>query len=208
MAQGYGGAERLVQKKSQEPSIDGRSGTPLKGFRNIPENEAVLLRKKDKAIYDFGDKESGVTTSTKVIDPKDGTKGLYKYRYVDTNKIDSFNGTNIAKADTAKGTEYEDLPTPEIKVKVSDHDLSKKNKEDETLTQEEIGGGDRNLHFRHADNEHGIDRTNKYTWHHKRTYGKMELIDMNVHGAMWHYGGISGWGASLHSGTTDDDPSD
>ena len=167
----------------------------------------TMQLKKDPAIYDFGDGESGVTTSTKVIAPKNGSKGLFKYRYGSNYVIDSFNGTNIAEADTANGTEYEGLGTPNISVAVSKHNLAA-DYGDGGLSEEEIKKGGRPKHFRHADKASGIDRTNKYTWHHLQELGKMELIDMNVHGAMWHYGGIAGWDASLHSpDASDDDPS-
>lgn len=167
----------------------------------------TMQLKKDPAVYDFGDGESGVTTSTKVIAPKNGPKGLFKYRYGSNYVIDSFNGTNIAEPDAAKGTEYEGLDTPNISVAVSKHDLAA-DYGDGGLNEDEIKHGGRPKHFRHADKASGIDRTNKYTWHHLQELGKMELIDMNVHGAMWHYGGIAGWEGSLHtSNESDDDPS-
>ena len=167
---------------------------------------AVQL-KKDRAVYAFDDGESGVTTATKVIDPKDGSRGLFKYAYGSGNIIDSFNGTNIADPKIADGTEYDGLKAPNIAVKVVEHNLAN-DYGDGALSSNEVVNGRRPLHFAHADKAHGINRTDKYTWHHLQSVGKMELIDMNVHGAMWHYGGIAGWASSLHDpDASDDDPS-
>ncbi|MBC3872672.1 HNH endonuclease signature motif containing protein [Undibacterium flavidum] len=178
------------------------------GLTNVAHlGKGEIQLKKDKAVDVFNDGESGVSTATKVIDPKDGSRGLFKYAYGSGNIIDSFNGKNIANPKIADGTKYAGLTAPNITVKVAAHDLTA-DYGDGALTKSEVTSGGRPLHFRHADNAHKIDRTDKYTWHHLQTMGKMELIDMNVHGAMWHYGGISGWAASLHnSDAGDDDPS-
>jgi hypothetical protein len=170
--------------------------------------QGAVQLKKDRAVYAFDDGESGVTTATKVIDPKDGSRGLFKYAYGSGNIIDSFNGTNLANPKIANGTPYEDLKAPNIAVKVAAHDLGV-DYGDDALSPNQVVHGGRPLHFAHADKAHGINRTDKYTWHHLQNVGKMELIDMNVHGAMWHYGGISGWAASIHdSDSSDDDPSE
>lgn len=171
--------------------------------------QPTMQMKKDPAVYDFGDKgKPDGTTSTKVIDPKNGSRGLFKYKYIDGNIIDSFNGTNIADSKIANDTKYAGLNAPNISVAVAKHDLAV-DYGDGKLTLNDIEKGERPLHFRHADNAHKKDRENKYTWHHLQDFGKMELIDMNVHGAMWHYGGIARWSASVHEGkSSDDDPSE
>lgn len=169
----------------------------------------AMQLKKDAAIHSFGDSKPGETTATKVIDPKDGARGLFKYNYTGGNIIDTFNGKNIADSKIADGTTYAGLSAPNITVKVADHDLGKDyGKGGGKLSDSQMATGGRSTHFTHADNAHGIDRTDKYTWHHLQNKGKMELIDMNVHGAMWHYGGIASWTAGTHSpDATDDDPS-
>lgn len=219
--------KRVPQKESQDQSNasqtethqligsfqfkDGRSATAVQRKMQSVMNSGhmPIQMKKDAAEHDFGDKgKPSGTTATKVINPKSGTRGLYKYKYSDGVKIlDSFNGTNIANKETAKGTSYYGLTTPEITVAVASHDLASG---DPPLSSSQLKNGSRSVHFRHADKKHKIDRKNKYTWHHLQNVGKMELIDMNVHGAMWHYGGIDGWKAATHppgdaGDTTDDD---
>lgn len=188
---------------------DNRSSKSLQRKLQSVINSTVgaLQLKKDKAEYAFGDKgDPDGTTATKVITPKSGTRGLYKYKYVGGNKIDSFQGANIAKTATADKTKYSTLSAPEITTAVSSHDLGK-DYGDGKLSEEQMSSGGRPLHFKHADLAHKKDRTNMYTWHHLQDKGKMELIDMNVHGAMWHYGGVAGWKASTHSAdASDDDP--
>lgn len=172
---------------------------------------APVQMKKDAAEHVFGDKNDPAnTTATKVIKQKTGGKGLFKFKYVGGNCIDSFQGgNNIADKDTAKGTTYADLDVPSIAVKVSSHDLSAG---DTGLKDSEITDGGRAKHFSQADAATGNSaesRKDKYTWHHLQTKGMMELIDMNVHGAMWHYGGIAGWKGSTHDdGDSDDDATD
>lgn len=133
--------------------------------------------------------------------------------------MDSFNGTNMA-TEAKKAAEdekkdgvsdYTDLDAPNISVAVAAHDLSKTYGDTEGLSDSQLSGGSRSVHFAHADaaNNTKASRVNSYTWHHLQDKGKMELIDMNVHGAMWHYGGISGWKAATHppddAGDTDGD---
>jgi len=209
----------FVQLKAQQSLTQGSSRTrQLRALENSAQNSqqstnlsafsvGKIQLKKDKAVASFDDGESGKTTATKVIDPKDGSRGLFKYAYGSGNIIDSFNGKNIADPKIANNTAYAGLGAPNIAVKVPSHNLAT-DYGGGALTLTQIATGGRPLHFSHADKAHGIDRTNKYTWHHLQALGKMELIDMNVHGAMWHYGGISGWAGSTHtSDDGDDDPS-
>lgn len=210
----------FVQLKTQQSLTQGSSRTrQLRALGYAAQNGHHLTNlskfaggeiqlKKDKAVASFNDGESGKTTATKVIDPKDGSRGLFKYAYGSGNIIDSFNGKNIADPKIASKTEYASLGAPNIAVKVASHNLATDYSGGGALTSTQIATGGRPLHFSHADKAHSIDRTNKYTWHHLQALGKMELIDMNVHGAMWHYGGISGWAGSTHaSDDGDDDPS-
>lgn len=208
--------EAVAQRKLQEMANSSSQVKQMIASHNMSNNQpnkqhieqqntGIIQRKKDKAVYDFGDKGDG-KTSTKVIDQKEGGRGLFKYQYKDDgNVIDTFNGTNIADSNIANGTIYQGISTPNITVKVASHDLKKQYGNTPALSTNIIANGTRAQHFAHADAAHGIDRTDKYTWHHKQEVGKMELIDMNTHGAMWHYGGIAGWGASLHSGDSSED---
>ena len=210
-------AHSIVQNKNhgEQRSVfmDNRPGTGAQRklqhnhSKNIPSSDTPHIQmKKDAAIATLGDKVAGESTATKVIKDKGGNIGLYKYKYTGGNLIDQFDGKNIAKAETAKGTPYEKLPTPNIRVAVANHDLFSTNKKGRKLTPTEITNGGRPTHFLHADEEHEVSRTDNYTWHHKQDEGKMELIDMNVHGAMWHYGGIAHWKAGTHGAGGDDDP--
>lgn len=173
---------------------------------NAP-GKAQIQMKKEPKIDEFDDKNKpDGTTSTKVIKQKDGSIGLFKYEYINSNIIDSFNKTNIADPTIANNSKYKGFNAPNISVAVTKHDLAQ-DYGNGKLTENQIQNGTRSIHFAHADKAHNIDREDKYTWHHLQEKGKMELIDMNVHGAMWHYGGISGWNASLHKHDSDDDPS-
>lgn len=174
-------------------------------IQQIASGKPVQLA-KDAALWSAGDKVDG-KTSTKVIMTKGGTKGIFRFP-MNGDIIDTFIGQNIAD-ESDKPSAHSDAKKIDIPVAVSDHDLAATYKSTAPgLSSSEISGGGRPKHFKHGDDSHGVDRSNKYTWHHKNKLGKMELIDMNVHGAMWHYGGISGWKESEHdkSVDTDDDP--
>lgn len=171
-------------------------------IRKIGEGTPVQLA-KDAALWSKGDKEAN-KTSTKVIKTKGGTKGIFRFP-MNGNIIDTFIGKNEAN-EADKPAAHQDAQKIDIPVAVADHDLGKKYGDTEALSDEQITGKNRGTHFTHGDNSHGKDRANKYTWHHKSSEGKMELIDMNVHGAMWHYGGIASWESSRHDVNTDDDP--
>lgn len=202
-----------MQEKTTVNSLDfsdNRERTSIQrklvaGMQSVP----AVQMKKDKAEFVFDDKNKPErTTATKVIKQKSGPKGLFKFNYVNGNCINSFQGGNIAKKETAEDTDYADLGTPEITVAVSSHDLAAG---DKGLSENDITNGGRAKHFAQADEATGNSaesRKDKYTWHHLQSKGKMELIDMNVHGAMWHYGGIAGWKGSTHDeGDSDDDAS-
>lgn len=177
----------------------------LHAQQNTLQSTHSILLKKDPALWSAGDKIDGYT-STKVIKTKQGSTGLFRYP-MQTNIIDSFIGKNVADEKIVRPKEYQGVQKIDIPVAVAEHDLSKKYKDDAPgLDANTIQKGTRPTHFAHADKSHGIDRTDQYTWHHKNALGKMELIDMNVHGAMWHYGGIAGWAASLHTQDSEDDP--
>lgn len=162
---------------------------------------------KEAALKKIRDKDSA-STPTKIIKTKGGDIGVF--RFPQSSKIiDTFNGTNVATSDdetTAKTTHSTAKLMP-IPVKVADHNLGADYVGAPKLSDSVIKGDNRDPHFSHADKAQNTtsDRPN-YTWHHKASLGKMELVDMNVHGAMWHHGGIASWGASTHTGTTDDDP--
>ncbi len=154
-------------------------------------NENAAQLRKDKALEDFGGKSSS-QTSMKHIKHKSGGDGVYQFPYDSGYVIDSFQGTNMATAPSG----YTKGSTPAYGTV----DLTS------VLSKDEIESGGRPLHFRKADEMLGIsagDRADKSTWHHLKTFGQMELIDMNVHGAMWHYGGIAKWGE--HGGGNDGD---
>ncbi|GAB5417310.1 MAG: hypothetical protein Crog4KO_28920 [Crocinitomicaceae bacterium] len=215
-SQSVGNETQTSQKEGAFQFKDNRPESALqRKVQDAMNNSSDPIQmKKDAADHDFGDKGNPEgTTATKVITPKNGSQGLFKYKYSDGEKIlDSFQYSNIADESIAEGTEYEGLSAEEISTSVSSHDLTVDSGETSALTEEELTGGSRGVHFRHADAVNGTKdtRTNSYTWHHLQDKGKMELIDMNVHGAMWHYGGIDGWKAATHppgdgEGTTDDD---
>ena len=164
---------------------------------------------KDAALMKIRDKDPGSTTPTKIIKTKGGEIGVFRFPQGSGNIIDTFNGTNIASSadeEEAKKS-YSTAKIMPIPVKVADHNLGADYTDAPKLSDSVIKGHDRGPHFKHADDAQKTsgDRPN-YTWHHKTNLGKMELIDMNVHGAMWHYGGIASWGASSHTTNTDDDP--
>jgi hypothetical protein len=167
--------------------------------------QAVVMRKKDAALAELKPKESG-WTATKVIKPKNGSKGIFRFPMSGDN-IDTFVGTNNVPSGLTIPSTHQDAENPgKIHVAVSDHNLGAKYKDSvPALSDSDIGGGSRPKHFKHGDDSHGNpSRENSLTWHHKATYGHMELVDMNVHGAFWHYGGIAHWDASKH-GTSDAD---
>ncbi len=210
-SQSVGNEAQTSQKEGAFQFKNNRPESALqRKIQNAINNDSSPIQmKKDAAIHKFSDGESGVETATKVIDPKNGSRGLFKFKYTGGNKIDTFNGTNIADPKIAKSTKYDGLSAPNISVAVASHDLGKDYSHGK-LSSTEMESGGRDLHFRHADKAHGTagSRVNSYTWHHLQDKGKMELIDMNVHGAMWHYGGIAGWKGATHSAdASDDDPS-
>jgi hypothetical protein len=166
---------------------------------------SVIMLAKDAALWSGDDKTDGLT-STKVVKQKSGAIGLFRYR-MNGDIIDSFINNNVADESIVRPDAYKGVKRMEIVTAVQDHNLAAKYGDTEALSSAQVVGGSRPVHFAHGDASHGIGRENKYTWHHKSSLGKMELIDMNVHGAMWHYGGISGWGASVHTVDSDDDPS-
>lgn len=172
-------------------------------IQKIASGKPVQLA-KDAALWSAGDKKDG-KTSTKIIKTKGGTKGIFRFP-MSGNIIDTFIGKNEAD-ESLKPLEHNDAQKIDIPVAVASHDLAAKYGDTEALSDSQITGKNRGVHFAHGDSSHGKDRANKYTWHHNNSKGKMELIDMNVHGAMWHYGGIASWEATRHdSGDTDDDP--
>jgi hypothetical protein len=193
--------EAVNQRQLQESADTHASQQPIQRFGN----ETPIMFKKDAALWKANDKEAG-HTSTKIVMTKSGTKGIFRFP-MNGDIIDTFIGKNEAD-ESLKPVEHADAVKMDIPVGVADHDLSQKYGEVEGLSDGQVTGGSRPVHFKHADDSHKVARDNTYTWHHKSSKGKMELIDMNVHGAMWHYGGIAGWKASVHDGgDTDDDPS-
>lgn len=164
---------------------------------------------KEAALMKIRDKDPGSSTPTKIIKTKGGEIGVFRFPQGSGNIIDTFVGTNIATSgdETEAKKSYSTAKLMQIPVKKADHDLAADYPDAPKLSDSVIKGDDRNPHFKHADDAQKTsgDRSSN-TWHHKSKFGKMELIDMNVHGAMWHYGGIASWGASSHTGSTDDDP--
>jgi len=168
--------------------------------------QGVVMMKKDAALAELTAKEDG-WTATKIIKPKNGKKGIFRFP-MNGDNIDTFIGKNNVPSGLTIPSEHSDAENPgSLFVKVADHDLSKTYVTDAPgLEKSVVTGGSRPVHFKHGDESHGKPaRTNSLTWHHKADVGHMELIDMNVHGAFWHYGGIAGWGASLHGASGDDD---
>jgi len=165
--------------------------------------DPVSLR-KDPAHWSGGDKKDG-KTSTKVITTKVGAKtGLFRFPMIG-DIIDSFVGENIAKKSKAPPS-YPNVEPQNIPHHCTIDLRSKTAGGDNGLTKDQVTHGSRATHFAHADKLAGTSassRKNRWTWHHTNDFGKMELIDMNVHGAMWHYGGIAGW-----ANTLDTQPSD
>ncbi|WP_404649139.1 eCIS core domain-containing protein [Dyella flagellata] len=166
----------------------------------------VLMMKKDAALAELTAKEDG-WTATKVIKPKNGKKGIFRFP-MDGDNIDTFIGKNNVPSTVDVPSEHSDAENPgKLHVSVADHDLSKTYGDKvDGLSDNQIVNGARGSHFSHGDKAHGNPtRTNSLTWHHKGTKGHMELIDMNVHGAFWHYGGIANWEPSKHGTSADDD---
>lgn len=165
-------------------------------------NEIPLMLKKDAALWSAEEEDTGYTP-TKVIKTKNGKKGIFRYRK-DGDIIDSFINNNIAvKKDLP--SEHLDADVIQIPVGRADHDLSGTYKNNAPgLNSDVISNGTRAQHFAHGDKSHGIERKNTYTWHHLKSLGKMELIDMNVHGAMFHYGGVSEWKNMSHNDDLDE----
>lgn len=194
-------AESVRHIQMQEAANHHANQQPI---QQIASGKPVQLA-KDAALWSAGDKVPG-KTSTKVIMTKGGKKGIFRFP-MNGDIIDTFIGQNEAD-ESLKPAAHADAQKIDIPVAVPDHDLAAAYGDTEALSDGQITGGNRGTHFAHGDNSHGVDRSNKYTWHHKSTKGKMELIDMNVHGAMWHYGGIASWEASRHDSTvSEDDPS-
>ncbi len=193
-------AESFRHVQIQEAANQHANQQPI---QQIASGNPVQLA-KDAALWSAGDKVDG-KTATKIIKTKGGTKGIFRFP-MSGNIIDTFIGKNEAD-ESKKPAAHADAQKIDIPVAVADHDLAAKYGDTEALSDAQITGKNRGVHFTHGDNSHGIDRSNKYTWHHKNSKGKMELIDMNVHGAMWHYGGIASWESTRHdSSDTDDDP--
>jgi hypothetical protein len=173
--------------------------------RGPPAAQGVVMMKKDAALAELAPKEDG-WTATKIIKPKNGNKGVFRFPMKGSN-IDTFVGTNSVPSGVTIPPQHSDAENPgNIFVKVADHDLANSYVSGVAgLSKSEITDGTRPVHFAHGDKSHGNpSREDSLTWHHKAQVGHMELIDMNVHGAFWHYGGIAHWGASLH-GTSDGD---
>ncbi|MDO1529058.1 HNH endonuclease [Fulvimonas sp. R45] len=196
---------------AQAVACDGVDGNPISGGKsgvampNSPSGEhAVVMMKKDAALAELRSKESG-WTATKIIKPKNGNKGVFRFP-MNGDNIDTFVGTNSVPSGITIPSEHSDAENPgSLYAPVADHDLSKKYGHAEGLSDTVIRTGARSAHFAHGDEGHGIHRENSLTWHHKAKVGHMELIDMNVHGAFWHYGGIAGWSASLVDPSDGDD---
>lgn len=197
-------AEATNQLQLQKAADIHTSKQPIQQFSN---GTTPIMLKKDAALWKANDKVEG-HTSTKIVMTKGGQKGIFRFP-MSGNIIDTFIGKNEAdKSKHVIPAEHSDAAVLDIPIAVADHDLSAKYGAVEGLSDPEVVGGSRPTHFKHADDSHKKDREDKFTWHHKNAKGKMELIDMNVHGAMWHYGGIAGWKASVHDdgANTDDDP--
>ncbi len=59
-----------------------------------------------------------------------------------------------------------------------------------------IAGASRSRHFSIGDRVQGIKptyRKGKWTWHHETGEYMMSMVDMKVHNAFWHKGGVSFW---------------
>lgn len=188
---------------AQAMACDGVGGTSVSRNRSrvaipgSPSGEhAVVMMKKDAALAELRPKESG-WTATKIVKPKNGKKGVFRFP-MNGDNIDTFVNKNDVPSDIVLPPEHLDAEKQgNLFVAVEDHDLSKKYNATEGLSDDVIAKGTRSAHFAHGDNSHGNPvRGDSLTWHHKAEYGHMELIDMNVHGAFWHYGGIAGWSAS------------
>jgi len=172
---------------------------------------AIAQLKKDAALATIRTKKAngGNSTGTKVVKTKGGAFGIFQYP-MNGKIIDKFSGANMAQ-DSDKDTEAAKkygATKMEIPTAVADHDLAVTKNSVTGLSETVIKSDDRPAHFSHADKANGRtakDREDQYTWHHKQSFGHMELVDMNVHGAMWHYGGIDGWEASLHKSDAGDD---
>lgn len=156
-------------------------------------NNGVILLKKDAALWNSSTKTDGYT-KLKLIKTKGGSTGLYRYQYGSGNVIDTFSNNSAgAVKDSFSGESYagqsiSTYPVGSSPIVVSDFNL----KTDGGLGDLAISSGNRDTHFKAA-KDAGKPNDDKTTWHHKKTYGMMELVDMNVHGAMWHYGGIATW---------------
>lgn len=201
--------QRSPRMTAQAKADDG--GTPIFGSTSraaIPGApsvaHAVVMMKKDPALAELRPKEVG-WTATKVIKPKNGNKGVFRFP-MNGDNIDTFVGKNSVPSGITIPPAHSDAENPgSLSVAVADHDLSKKYGDTEGLSSDVIVNGARSVHFAHGDNVHHITRENSLTWHHKAEVGHMELIDMNVHGAFWHYGGIAGWNASVVDPSDGDD---
>lgn len=204
-------AAEAVQEKSMEAApADSKTaqctGMPI-GLGSAGPQNAVMMR-KDPALAEIRPRQAG-WTATKVVKPKNGPKGIFRFP-MNGDNIDTFVGTNNPPGDLdaaeVPGAHHDAQKTP-IPTAVADHNLGKAYEGVSALDADAVGGGDRGLHFRHADAAWGTAgaRPDKYTWHHKAQFGHMELVDMNVHGAFWHYGGVAGWDASIVAPSDDND---
>jgi hypothetical protein len=182
---------------AQRKTMDSIHGSPRTA-------QGVVMMKKDAALAEVKAKEPG-WTATKIIKDKQGTKGVFRFP-MNGDNIDTFVNKNSVPSGITIPSDHSDAKNPgTLRVEVSDHDLSQKYGQLEGLNGDDILYGGRPLHFSHGDQAHGKSRENSLTWHHKGEYGHMELIDMNVHGAFWHYGGIAHWKPSIHATSDDDD---
>lgn len=197
-----------VQIQRMQQAADAHA--ELQPIQKIVSGGKPIQLAKEAALKKIRDKTPGSSTPTKIIKTKGGEIGVFRFPQDSSNIIDTFNGTNIATSEDEEEAKksHSTAKIMPIPVKVADHDLGADYTDAPKLSDSVIKGDDRDPHFKHADaaQKTSGDRPS-YTWHHKASLGKMELVDMNVHGAMWHYGGIASWGASSHTGTTDDDPS-
>lgn len=163
---------------------------PLQGkFENLS-----IQLKKDAALWSDNNKTGGMTPLKLVLRKDTGAVEKYKFQY-NGNKIDSF-ATNQAKSSDGQGSSYasKDLSTYPVGqgyIKKDNVDLNDK------LTKSEIEGGNRDTHFKKANEISGVQDDDKTTWHHMGAVGKLQLVDMNVHGDFWHYGGIAHWGETV-----------
>jgi hypothetical protein len=171
------------------PSVQIRLGG--RSAQGEPEGMPFQLR-KDAAVWSDGNKTGGMTP-LKLVKRKD-TNAIERYRFkYDGNRIDSF-AVNQAQPDDGKGTKLSDGSDVSSYPIGSGYIVKDNVNLKGALSKEDIEGGDRNVHFAKANQISGVTDDDKTTWHHMGEEGKLQLVDMNVHGDFWHYGGIAHWG--------------